>query len=156
MELTHTQPTSMHRIRAASRSFVLILSPYGPCSSHNRHAIFFCSQARGGLEALASAPTPRGFAPRDGSGGLAGTGGTDAVTSGVGGVRIAAGPPPVASTEAGTGGGLGRWERERESRASSSDKRKVRTSDVGVFGGSGGVGGWVGGRGFAQPTIFFS
>lgn len=93
----------------------------------------FASQARGGLEALASTATPRGFAPRDGSGGLAGTVGghaADAVTPGVGGVRIAAGPPPTASAEAGAGGGLGRWERERESRANSADKRKVGTSDV--------------------------
>lgn len=77
------------------------------------------SQARGGLEALASATTQRGFAPRDGSGGL--SGGTPAVEAGaaggVGGVRIAAGPP---APEAGGGGG---W-RERE-RAASIDKRKV-------------------------------
>ncbi|CAM9635608.1 unnamed protein product, partial [Ectocarpus sp. 8 AP-2014] len=81
----------------------------------------FGHAARGGLEALASATTQRGFAPRDGSGGL--SGGTAAVeTGGVGGVRIAAGPPPP---ETG-GGGLGppgRWERER---AASIDKRKVQ------------------------------
>ncbi|CAB1116532.1 unnamed protein product [Ectocarpus sp. CCAP 1310/34] len=81
----------------------------------------FGHAARGGLEALASATTQRGFAPRDGSGGL--SGGTAAVeTGGVGGVRIAAGPPPP---ETG-GGGLGppgRWDRER---AASIDKRKVQ------------------------------
>lgn len=78
------------------------------------------AQARGGLEALASATTQRGFAPRDGSGGL--SGGTPAVEAGaaggVGGVRIAAGPPPPEA-----GGGGGGW-RERE-RAASIDKRKV-------------------------------
>lgn len=83
--------------------------------------VIITAQARGGLEALASATTQRGFAPRDGSGGL--SGGTPAVEAGaaggVGGVRIAAGPPPP---EAGGGGGGG-W-RERE-RAASMDKRKV-------------------------------
>lgn len=86
----------------------------------NKIFFFACSphiQARGGLEALASASTGMGrvnagFAPRDGSGGTGG--GTAAET--VGGVRIAAGPPPPAPAADGGGGlglgGSGRWERE--------------------------------------------
>ena len=78
------------------------------------------SQARGGLDALANASnaSPRGFAPRDGTGGGAGGHAVDGAGTGAmgggGGVRIAAGPP----SEAG-GVGVGRWDRERV------DKRKV-------------------------------
>lgn len=93
------------------------------------------AQTKSGLEALASATTssriPTGFAPRDGGTGGFGTagqgGGAEAGAGGVGGVRMAAGPPPSASgpETGGLGGGVGRWERDRELRAF--DKRKVCT-----------------------------
>lgn len=77
-----------------------------------------------------------GFAPRDGSGlgGLAGAGqgsASEAPGAGIGGVRMAAGPPtaPVADSDGLALGGSGRWEREKDVRTP--DKRKVCAS-VGV------------------------
>lgn len=85
-------------------------------------------QARGGLEALASAGTSRsnvGFAPRDGSGG---TGGGTAAEM-VGGLRVAVGPPPSAPAVDGLGLGSGRW--ERESRVPSSPALPEKHRKVG-------------------------
>lgn len=88
-------------------------------------------QPRRGLEALANASvaSPRGFAPRDGGGGVTAVDGGGPTCAG--GVRIAAGPPPSASEvsgAAGSGLGTGRW--DRESRV---DKRKVGVCFVYFF-----------------------